>query len=217
MGLFKRPPETIRELLAQRYAYLVRAAAARSEGAQRYTTNHHTLAVAFYRDVLAGRKRIGSLFKDEREKLFAARPFRDLDDINAQFRRWRDLVAHRATACTYCGAADRLSLDHLVPRLAGGPDDANNLIPACRSCNSSKGARDVMAWHFAKSRFPRRAVVSRYIKLAWRWCEARRRTGNLDRALDADLEIPFDLASLARAMSATGTGGDDGKWPMRWE
>ena len=30
-----------------------------------------------------------------RHAYFAARPFRDLDDINAQFRRWRDEVAHQ--------------------------------------------------------------------------------------------------------------------------
>ena len=30
-----------------------------------------------------------------RHAFFAARPFRDLDDINAQFRRWRDDIAHR--------------------------------------------------------------------------------------------------------------------------
>ena len=30
-----------------------------------------------------------------RHAFFAARPFRDLKDINAQFRRWRDDVAHR--------------------------------------------------------------------------------------------------------------------------
>ena len=30
-----------------------------------------------------------------RHAFFAARPFRDLDDLNAQFRRWRDDVAHR--------------------------------------------------------------------------------------------------------------------------
>ena len=30
-----------------------------------------------------------------RHAYFAARPFRDLDDINAQFQRWRDEVAHR--------------------------------------------------------------------------------------------------------------------------
>ena len=52
MGLFKVPPATVRELLAQHYAYLVRAAAARSAGVQRYSTDHHKLAVAFCRDVL---------------------------------------------------------------------------------------------------------------------------------------------------------------------
>ena len=30
-----------------------------------------------------------------RHAFFAARPFRDLDDINAQYRRWRDDIAHR--------------------------------------------------------------------------------------------------------------------------
>lgn len=30
-----------------------------------------------------------------RHAFFAARPFRDVDDVNAQFRQWRDRVAHR--------------------------------------------------------------------------------------------------------------------------
>ena len=30
-----------------------------------------------------------------RHAFFAARPFRDLDDLNAQFRRWRDEIAHQ--------------------------------------------------------------------------------------------------------------------------
>ena len=188
MALFKNP-DTVRQLLAQCYAYLVRAGAARSESAQRYATVHHKLARAFYRDVLAGAKRIGSFYGEEREKLGTVQ-------------------------CTYCGRSGRLSLDHLVPRLAGGPDDANNLIPACRTCNSSKGARDVMAWHVQKGRYPRRTVVRRYIKLARRWCE---RTGCLDRTLDDVGEMPFDLRALVRAMTSTGTGGDDGRWPMQWD
>ena len=165
MGLFKAP-ETVRQLLAQCYAYLVRAAAARSEGVPRYATAHHMLARAFYRDLLAGVKRIGSFYGDEREKLGSVQ-------------------------CAYCGRSGRLSLDHLVPRLVGGPDDANNLIPACRSCNSSKGAHDVMAWHVRKGRYPRRAVLRRYVKLAWRWCE---RDGQLDRRLDDADDMPFDFA-----------------------
>lgn len=49
--------------------------------------------------------------------------------------------------CAYCGAALKgaapaeVTLDHLLPRSAGGTNDATNLITACRSCNSSRGAR----------------------------------------------------------------------------
>ena len=42
-----------------------------------------------------------------RHAFFAARPFRDLDDINAQFRRWRDEVAHRRRHPTSPTAASR--------------------------------------------------------------------------------------------------------------
>jgi len=48
--------------------------------------------------------------------------------------------------CRYCGAhqtelSERLALDHVIPRSQGGTDHASNLVPACRSCNSRKGAR----------------------------------------------------------------------------
>lgn len=47
-------------------------------------------------------------------------------------------------ACAYCGTDLRsaepanVTLDHLLPRSAGGTNDATNLITACRSCNSSR-------------------------------------------------------------------------------
>lgn len=44
-------------------------------------------------------------------------------------------------ACVYCGATKYLSLDHLVARSRGGGGDDSNLVTACRSCNSRKGAR----------------------------------------------------------------------------
>lgn len=44
--------------------------------------------------------------------------------------------------CRYCGArSSPLSIDHVIPRSRGGPDCASNLVVACRSCNSRKGAR----------------------------------------------------------------------------
>lgn len=46
--------------------------------------------------------------------------------------------------CVYCGCdlhgADPrdLNLDHVKPKCEGGTNEANNLVTACRSCNSSR-------------------------------------------------------------------------------
>lgn len=48
-------------------------------------------------------------------------------------------------ACAYCGrdlrnaAPAEITLDHLLPRIAGGGNESTNIITACRSCNSSRG------------------------------------------------------------------------------
>ena len=45
--------------------------------------------------------------------------------------------------CRYCGqecSAD-LTIDHIIPSSSGGPDTLENMVIACRSCNSKKGAR----------------------------------------------------------------------------
>lgn len=44
-------------------------------------------------------------------------------------------------ACVECGATERLSLDHIVPRSRGGGSGIDNLRVLCISCNSRKGAR----------------------------------------------------------------------------
>lgn len=46
--------------------------------------------------------------------------------------------------CAYCSCEldeETFTVDHKVPVSKGGTDDLENLVPACRSCNSSKGAR----------------------------------------------------------------------------
>ena len=50
-------------------------------------------------------------------------------------------------SCCYCGHSiedgAQLTLDHLVPRSAGGNNRADNLITSCFRCNSARGDRDV--------------------------------------------------------------------------
>lgn len=57
------------------------------------------------------------------------------------------LYIRDSVRCLYCGADLRhaapadITLDHLLPRSAGGSNVATNLATACRSCNSSRGAK----------------------------------------------------------------------------
>lgn len=41
--------------------------------------------------------------------------------------------------CQYCSTAKDLTLDHLIPRSKGGKSTWNNLVTACKKCNSKKG------------------------------------------------------------------------------
>ena len=43
--------------------------------------------------------------------------------------------------CAYCGSREKLTIDHIIPKSAGGRDTWLNLITACQSCNSKKGNR----------------------------------------------------------------------------
>lgn len=52
----------------------------------------------------------------------------------------------RGKPCTYCGTREATSWDHIVPKSRGGEDIRSNLVPACQSCNSSKGALTPSEW-----------------------------------------------------------------------
>ena len=48
--------------------------------------------------------------------------------------------------CVYC-KADATSLDHIIPRFKSGSNNRNNLVPACRSCNSNKASTKMEDWY----------------------------------------------------------------------
>lgn len=61
--------------------------------------------------------------------------------------QWQALLTEAKGHCFYCEqASDKLTMDHIVPLSRGGAHDTANVVPACRSCNASKGRHDVLDW-----------------------------------------------------------------------
>ena len=55
-----------------------------------------------------------------------------------------DVFAEFNHACAYCLRTDRkLTVDHMEPVSKGGDNTRANIVPACLSCNSSKGDRSI--------------------------------------------------------------------------
>lgn len=48
--------------------------------------------------------------------------------------------------CGYCGE-EATSLDHIIPRFRSGSSNRNNLIPACRRCNTNKASAKMEEWY----------------------------------------------------------------------
>jgi 5-methylcytosine-specific restriction endonuclease McrA len=52
--------------------------------------------------------------------------------------------------CSFCGTRP-VEIDHIVPVVAGGTGEWDNLAPACRSCNASKNDRPLLAFMAGKA------------------------------------------------------------------
>lgn len=48
--------------------------------------------------------------------------------------------------CAYCGTERELTKDHVIPRSRGGSNEPDNIVWACRNCNSAKGNRTPGEW-----------------------------------------------------------------------
>jgi len=66
-------------------------------------------------------------------------------------------------SCAYCGKQVALTVDHVVPLASGGSNNIENIVPACLSCNCSKGSREMLSWYTKQSFFsPERLSKIRY-------------------------------------------------------
>ena len=114
--------KTVQELIFWSYANLAMAHTAVAKNQVKYGRFNYMIRARLYKGLKTGTMNIRTIFDDEKIKL------------------------QTGQICNYCGAAENLSLDHIFPQRFGGKDDAENLIYACKSCNSSKGKKDLMEW-----------------------------------------------------------------------
>ena len=71
--------------------------------------------------------------------------------------QWEQIKKDFDGKCAYCGEELPLEQEHFLPLTKGGEYTVDNIIPACRSCNCSKGVKLPNDWypsfkHYSKKR-----------------------------------------------------------------
>ncbi|WP_405536890.1 HNH endonuclease [Streptomyces antimycoticus] len=60
---------------------------------------------------------------------------------------WLKLVRRYGHRCAYCGGnTGGIHMDHVIPMSRGGRHAIGNVLPACQTCNLSKGPKLVAEW-----------------------------------------------------------------------
>src|SRR5262245_36323056 len=94
-----------------------------------------------------------------RRKRRMARVEHDLSD-----EQWQALRAAWG-GCAYCGAADTpLQRDCVLAISRGGRYTLDNVVPACRSCNTSKCNEEVTGW-LRRKRLDEAAFLLRHLEI----------------------------------------------------
>ena len=138
--------KTVRESIYWSYANLAMAHSAIEKGQDKYGRINFMIRAKLFKGLNEGTMNMRTIFDDEKVKL------------------------QTGAICNYCGSTEKLSLDHIFPQKLGGKDDAENLIFACKSCNSSKGKKDLMEWMNLKQEFLPLMIIRRYLKLVYTYC-----------------------------------------------
>ncbi|MBI1289384.1 MAG: hypothetical protein GC178_17595 [Flavobacteriales bacterium] len=161
----------VREHIYYSYANLAMAHTAVDKKQVKYGRFNYMVRAKLFKGLKEGTMNMRTIFDDEKIKL------------------------QTGQICNYCGSTEKLALDHVFPQKLGGKDNAENLIYACRSCNSSKGKKDLMEWMEFRGQFLPLMVIRRYLKLTYNYCNEN---GLLDRTVEelTSMELPFKINLL---------------------
>jgi 5-methylcytosine-specific restriction endonuclease McrA len=109
------------------------------------------------------------------QKYYSDATFRLSEILRKQARRsvgtltveeWVEICNTFNNTCAYCGSNRQLTMDHVIPVSKGGYTYYRNIIPACKTCNSSKHNKDLLVWFVAQSFYTeqRLAFILSFVK-----------------------------------------------------
>lgn len=161
--------QTVRQLIYWEYAHLI----AKAAGFQ----GNYGFIVSRYKKLVSGEMKWSSSIRDH---------FMELE---------------KGKVCVYCGSTTAISMDHIIPISRAGIDpritrileSSDNIVCACKSCNSRKGDRDVFEWYGPDrvDEIPK-LVMSKFLKLAYDIHETQGTLDLKDPNMDGVLDI-YDL------------------------
>lgn len=164
--------KTIGNILFWAYSNLAMAHVAYKDKSEKYTPKHFGIRSRLYNGLINGAMDIKSFFDDERLKMILPQ------------------------ACNYCGSKKHLATDHLIPRKKGGLDIGENLVWACRTCNSSKSDKDLMAWMHKSGKKPSILIYRRYLKILITYCREKE---IINKSIEniTELNLPFNFSLIS--------------------
>lgn len=162
---------TVKEHIAWSYANLAAAHSAVDAGAKKYSRLNYMIRARLNKGLISDTMNMRSLLDDEKIKY---------------------KYPH---SCCYCGSTEQLNMDHLMPKYKGGHDGGDNIVWACRPCNSSKRDRDVIRWLESKGKHPSILLLRRYLKLIAAYCIEH---DLMDQSLSdvKNMSLPFDIMAI---------------------
>ncbi|MEI7675557.1 MAG: HNH endonuclease [Bacteroidales bacterium] len=169
----KQQITTVRDSIYWSYSNLAMAHSAVDKKQGKYGVFNFMIRAKLYKGLKDGSMNIRTIFDDEKIKIQTGK------------------------TCNYCGSSDKLALDHIFPQKFGGADNAENLIFACRTCNSSKGKKDLMEWMEYRSQFLPLMIIRRYLKLVFQYCIEN---NLIDKNIEdlKDMDLPFKIEFLPK-------------------
>ena len=79
----------------------------------------------------------------------------------------KNILKRDGYTCQYCGrnSGERMTIDHVVPRSVGGKTIWENVVSACRSCNTRKGSRTPQQAGMRLLRKPSKPISALYLTI----------------------------------------------------